>query len=587
MDANERADRARARMIYNLALARGELTDPLSRRRMAEMRQLAEKEARQESERHMALPQIRRYSRGELLSAHRIIRQIYQQPFDEAKHRRVPAGQPNGGEFVAMDQAEVPPRELVVPKDLQPLALKFRRQFAELDNGTTAELQDFLHTHTQALLEATDENEAAFQQQWIDRISELLAARNYSDDNAPLHIKQRAWAAQKKFMELLLEKRYIEKALSKPGRNASLTWALDARRKLAEVQQEMKEVSRIGGSSIPVDSPVRLWSFERKFVRAAEIALSSGNLAPEIAEKLAAAISAENIARAGAMVAALAALHISPVVGLAADLALLTAGGVDAGLLAHRLYLEINLISDEADLHAAAHVLEQELTSKAAEELFGLLLRGAVKGGKNFHKKYHIEYAPEKVRAIGRGEMMFSPNIWNVLPLKIRRRLTKNQVEHNKMLANQQHELKKAIKDAPQDQQASVRGTILNKQGVDYQALSHETLKNIPDAEVSQNKAIGIGEGSEIDHVIKKGGRTVYVESKFTIQDLNQRTINQLTNAVQAAKPGDKVILDVARDPTPAERRKLRDALGAQVFDKIKITVSQIELFTEVQKALQ
>ena len=94
------------------------------------------------------------------------------------------------------------------------------------------------------------------------------------------------------------------------------------------------------------------------------------------------------------------------------------------------------------------------------------------------------------------------------------------------------------------------------------------------------------GEGGQIDHVVSKGGKRAFVESKFTIQELNDRTIDQLKNAVKAADAGDVVILNVARKPTAKELANLQKELGEAVFGKIKVVSSQTDLFREVKSAL-
>lgn len=122
---------------------------------------------------------------------------------------------------------------------------------------------------------------------------------------------------------------------------------------------------------------------------------------------------------------------------------------------------------------------------------------------------------------------------------------------------------------------------------MDYQKLSNKTIKQISDAEFQYDQSIGIGIGSKSDNIIWRGSKNVYVESKFSIKDLPERTINQLTNANRKAKPGDTVILNVARKPTDKELRALRNALPEGVFDQIKIVSSQIQLFRLITSALE
>jgi hypothetical protein len=157
------------------------------------------------------------------------------------------------------------------------------------------------------------------------------------------------------------------------------------------------------------------------------------------------------------------------------------------------------------------------------------------------------------------------------------------QKAQEELSKNQQQQLKDAIEDGG----AIAKGRVLDAQGAEVQRLANKTLNQIPGATVQKNAKIGKGIGSEIDNVVTMNGKTVYVESKLTIADINQRTINQLTNAVKAAKPGDSVFLHVARQPTPAELASLKNALGSDVYDKIKIVSCQTDLYTGVAAALE
>jgi pyruvate/2-oxoglutarate dehydrogenase complex dihydrolipoamide dehydrogenase (E3) component len=79
------------------------------------------------------------------------------------------------------------------------------------------------------------------------------------------------------------------------------------------------------------------------------------------------------------------------------------------------------------------------------------------------------------------------------------------------------------------------------------------------------------GLGGNIDHVITKGQKTVFIETKLTIQELDDRIVNQLTNAVKKAIEADTVLLNVGRKATSAELARLQKALGDDVFKRIKI----------------
>jgi hypothetical protein len=105
------------------------------------------------------------------------------------------------------------------------------------------------------------------------------------------------------------------------------------------------------------------------------------------------------------------------------------------------------------------------------------------------------------------------------------------------------------------------------------------------------NRKIGVGEGSIIDNVVTSGNKSVYVsvfvENKLTIATVNQRMINQLTNAVKTAKSGDHVVLQVARAATSEELEILKKALGDTVFNRVKVISDQRELFSFVKDALR
>jgi hypothetical protein len=158
---------------------------------------------------------------------------------------------------------------------------------------------------------------------------------------------------------------------------------------------------------------------------------------------------------------------------------------------------------------------------------------------------------------------------------------------------NQQKELIAAVEAAPAKEKDSVVGEVLRQQGKRHEETSRSTLKQIPGAEVEPGPELAKGLGGELDNAVRKGGKTVYVESKLTIQDINDRTVKQLVNGVNKInEPGAKgisVFLDVARKPTAKELAELERRLGPEVFSKIKdnIVSSQTELFNRVKSALK
>ena len=91
-----------------------------------------------------------------------------------------------------------------------------------------------------------------------------------------------------------------------------------------------------------------------------------------------------------------------------------------------------------------------------------------------------------------------------------------------------------------------------------------------------------------INNLVTRGNKGVYVETKLTISKLQERTINQLRNAVrEAGKKGYSVILQVARKATDKEEAKLLKALGKDVYNKVKIVSTQTDLFKAVETALK
>jgi len=185
-------------------------------------------------------------------------------------------------------------------------------------------------------------------------------------------------------------------------------------------------------------------------------------------------------------------------------------------------------------------------------------------------------YSPEQAKVIA-GELKVSAN----------------QAKHDLLVKNQQKELIAAIEAAPAKGKEAVRGRILQKQGARYEETTRSTLKQIPDAKLRPHPKLASGEGGILDNVIEKGSKTVYVESKYSLSEVNDRMVNQITHAVKKMDaPGERgitVFLDVARKPTAKELAALEARLGPEVFSKIKdnIVSSQTELFKRVKTALR
>jgi len=160
-----------------------------------------------------------------------------------------------------------------------------------------------------------------------------------------------------------------------------------------------------------------------------------------------------------------------------------------------------------------------------------------------------------------------------------------NQLQQDDLLNNQQQQLQDAISQGG----ASAKGTVLDAQGREAQQITTSTLNQIPGALVLPDVSIGQGPGSQVDNVVSYpgGSNAVYVETKLTISDINQRTINQLTNAVNISDPDDVVVLQVTRTPTAGELANLNTALGDTVYNQVKVVSNQTDLYTLVQSSLK
>lgn len=351
------------------------------------------------------------------------VQMIYAKRFEESQHPRAPAGRSNGGQFVKANGAG--------DTDTYHIStllnrLEDKRQLAQSDPDqlTLAELTAKLHGHLHAAERATTAEVRTREIAAATRVQQVLTDRNFSDDNAPLAVKERIWKSHQRYQVLFYDYRRVEDALANWKRLApsDTKFVLLFEQSLAAIRAEMQPLANVTGATLPADNPIRDLSFEQKFVRAAEIALQSGELAPEIAAQLAAAIEPANLARTAAMMATLAVAHRYPVAGLAADTVLLGYVGTDGALVAYRLYLEVNSIQSEADLHAAARVLNQELAAQTAGKLIQLLTWGAGKGTAAFNKRYKIALDHAKVKRLSNGSMPLSPNPAHLIPLKIEKR---------------------------------------------------------------------------------------------------------------------------------------------------------------------
>lgn len=108
MNVNERANLARARLIYYAALATGKLTDPLSVKRLQEMRSLSDPPRRSrlissQRLRELVRESLHRYRRG---PARLSVPRRETSKFDPLKHPRLAKGQRGAGQFCKSDQQE-------------------------------------------------------------------------------------------------------------------------------------------------------------------------------------------------------------------------------------------------------------------------------------------------------------------------------------------------------------------------------------------------------------------------------------------------------------------------------------------------
>ena len=160
----------------------------------------------------------------------------------------------------------------------------------------------------------------------------------------------------------------------------------------------------------------------------------------------------------------------------------------------------------------------------------------------------------------------------------------KNEEQQAKLLQKQQPQLKQAIEQGG----AKAKGRVLQQQGKEAEDITRSTLNEVPGADVLERAPVGKGIGSEIDNLVTRGNKGVYVETKLTISKLQERTLSQLRNAVrEAGKKGYSVILQVARAADDKEEAKLLKVLGKNVYNKVKIVSTQTDLFKAVETALK
>jgi hypothetical protein len=173
-------------------------------------------------------------------------------------------------------------------------------------------------------------------------------------------------------------------------------------------------------------------------------------------------------------------------------------------------------------------------------------------------------------------------------PFEVPRAVLENQAAQERLVANQQERLQAAIRDGG----ARAKGKVLAAQGAEAEAITGRTIREIEgttmDTRVKVKKS---GVGREIDFRVKRGNNTAYVESKYSISKIYDRTIKHLTNAVEAAESGDLVILQVARAPTDPEILNLKNALGrtatgVDVYSRITIISKQTELYNVLDAGL-
>ena len=186
------------------------------------------------------------------------------------------------------------------------------------------------------------------------------------------------------------------------------------------------------------------------------------------------------------------------------------------------------------------------------------------------HRVYNMTVAGEHVFHVSSLGLLSHNNNPCAIPAKV----GTNQAAQRELVSMQQERLKAAIDAAPEGEKAAARGRALNTLGRDFQDLSTNTLEQIPGATVEENVRIATGTGSVLDDRVSLNGKSVLVESKYSLNDINERMENQINNAVKA---NGSAILNVARKPTPGELAELESRLGKDVFNKVKVVSSQIE----------
>jgi hypothetical protein len=164
------------------------------------------------------------------------------------------------------------------------------------------------------------------------------------------------------------------------------------------------------------------------------------------------------------------------------------------------------------------------------------------------------------------------------------------QKQQAAIVAGQQAALREAIEDFG----AQGKGIHFEQLGADIERLQTKVVTEAaPKASIELNPGVAPrakGPGRFLDVLVEKGNIKVLVETKFSLPLSGEgltRVQKQLSRGGRLLGENDRLILNVAKPPTPAEIAKFRSLLPANVRNKVRIVSNLEDLYTAVKAAFQ
>jgi RHS repeat-associated protein len=126
-----------------------------------------------------------------------------------------------------------------------------------------------------------------------------------------------------------------------------------------------------------------------------------------------------------------------------------------------------------------------------------------------------------------------------------------------------------------------VLGRFMNAVGLHAQRLAQQTLTLFPRLQVLSNQTIG---NRVIDFVLRFGSRTLHVEAKYRFPSPGTEAFGRLVAQLSAVRgqAGDVVVFAIRRI-SPADMRRLQEAVGADVASRLRFASGVDELYEIVK----